>query len=85
MTRTTAKRGLSTHGTTDYSDVAAGDARNHRRPVRFDYTDGYVGITEYEVYEPVGNRVVGERVLLSPKQWDALVEFVQRRHPRSPR
>jgi hypothetical protein len=70
---------LNTHGITDYSDVIKGERRNHDHAVRFDVTDGFVGITQYSD-TPVGR--VGDRVLLSPVQWRALVEFVGRRHPR---
>lgn len=55
---------------TDYSKRIAGDAGNHRRGAQFDVTDGYVGITAFE------GRTVDARVLLSPKQMQALVAFI---------
>lgn len=59
-------------GITNYSAHVPGEVRNHHRPLRFDYTDGFIGIQEYE---PGGQ--IGERVLLSPKQWRELLKFVQ--------
>lgn len=73
-----------TNGVTDYSPVVPGTRGNHDLPVRFDYCDGYVGITQYEAYESVGQRTV-TRVLLNPAQWAELVAFVQQKHPRSVR
>jgi len=74
-----------TNGVTDYSDVVEGARGNYDWPVRFDYTDGFVGITQYEVYESVGQRQVKDRILLSPEQWQSLAEFVAKKHPRSTR
>jgi len=63
---------------TDYSRLEKGDPQNHYLSVRFDVTDGYVGITQLE-----GDRVKS-RVLLSPAQWQALTAFLKsaKRHRR---
>jgi hypothetical protein len=67
----------TTHGVTNYSERVKGERGNHDREVQFDVTDGFVGITAKD--GPTGEV---DRVLLSPVQWKALVEFVGRRHPR---
>lgn len=54
-----------------YSARIKGDAMNHGRDAAFDVDNGYVGITSCD-----GQRVI-DRVLLTPKQWNALVEFVR--------
>ena len=64
-------------GDTYYSKDVPGDSRNWKWPVRFDYTDGYIGIAM-----TIGARP-SERVLLTPKQFDELVKFVE--HERSVR
>lgn len=53
-----------------YSEDIGGDLRNHRLPVKFDWSDGYFGITQKE-----GKTI--DRVLLSPRQIRALIEFVK--------
>jgi len=58
-------------GLTAYSDRQAGDRGNHGTSVRFDLTDGYVGISQFV------ESTVADRVLLTPAQWRALREFVQ--------
>ena len=60
-------------GITRYSAVVKGGSGNWRRDVRFDVTDGYVGISAYEG----GNKPI-QRVLLTPKQFEALKVFVRR-------
>lgn len=67
---------MNTHGITDYSDRIPGQSRNHDWPVRFDVTDGCLGISQYEGDD------LKDRVLLSPEQVRALIEFYRRRHPR---
>lgn len=57
-------------GITRYSERINGSPRNYNWPVRFDVTDGYVGITQME------GDVVKDRVLLSPAQVQQLLEFV---------
>lgn len=57
-------------GTTRYSARIDGDTGNHGRPVRFDLTDGYLGITTW-VFGKV------ERVLLSPGQVKKLLAFLK--------
>jgi hypothetical protein len=70
----TAARELTT-----YSAVVDGDRANLQRPVRFDITDGYVGITQSDA----GTLFIGcERVLLSPMQWRALLRFVAKERRR---
>lgn len=68
-----AKTKAAARGMTVYSRRESGDTGNHRRAVRFDVTDGYVGITEYGGDD---GTIVLERVLLSPKQWFALKRFM---------
>ena len=63
---------VDTKGATTYSGVVNGDAQNHKLPVRFDVTDGYVGISQYD------GTLVADRVLLSPKQVQALVQFMRK-------
>lgn len=60
-------------GLTTYSDKVPGERRNYHQPVRFDLTDGYLGITQSE------NGAVKDRVLLSPKQVKELLAFVSKR------
>lgn len=61
------------NGTTIYSDEVTGSRENHNMPVRFDLTDGCLGITQM-------NGTSGlDRVLLTPLQLKALREFVDRR------
>ena len=62
-----------TRETTRYSRVEKGDAGNHQRHMQFDDTDGYIGISSTN---DDGSDV--QRVLLSPKQYRALVTFVKR-------
>jgi hypothetical protein len=52
-------------GRTVYTERIKGDEGNHGRDAQFDLTDGYLGITDFE-----------DRVLLSPAQVKALVNFV---------
>lgn len=58
-------------GITYYSDKVAGAKANYDRAIRYDYTDGFVGITAFE-----GAKVV-DRVLLSPIQVGRLLEFLK--------
>lgn len=57
---------------TVYSDRVQGDVGNFDWTVRFDVTDGYVGISQW------GDSGC-ERILLSPAQMKALFEFVRDR------
>lgn len=57
--------------TTQYSAAITGDKGNHLFPVRFDLTGQYLGIT---TTDPVDGTI--ERVLLSPAQVRALIQFV---------
>lgn len=57
------------------NDKVLGDASNSYQPVRFDDTDGYIGITQFE--GPVPGARVKERVLLTPVQMRALIRFVK--------
>lgn len=54
---------------THYSTDLPGDRDNHKWPAQCDFTDGYIGITQAQP-EP-------ERVLLTPRQFDELVRFVE--------
>lgn len=56
---------------TSYSDTVRGDAGNHGFAARFDVTDGYVGINQYDDGE------LTDRVLLSSAQVKALLVFLK--------
>jgi len=62
---------MKTDSVTRYSRVEIGDAANHGRHARFDYTGGYIGISDMN-----DKGFDGDRVLLTPKQFRALVKFV---------
>jgi hypothetical protein len=65
-----------------YSDELVGDARNYHRNARFDFSDGYLGLTQWEGRRgPLGYRNL-QRVLLSPAQVLALRQFITPRKPR---
>jgi hypothetical protein len=57
-------------GMTKYSATVPGTARNYNWPIRFDKTDGFVGITQLET-----DGRIKDRVLLSPKQITELLLF----------
>lgn len=59
-------------GDTEYSEKVPGTRGNYEWPVRFEVTDGYLGIAQYE-----GDKVK-DKVLLSPAQVRKLVAFVAR-------
>jgi hypothetical protein len=61
-------------GQTHYSDWIDGARGNYDWPVRYDRTDGYLGISQIE-----GGK---DRVLLSPKQVQELIKFIEQQ-PRS--
>ena len=61
-----------TRETTRYSHVEKGDAGNHQRHVQFDETDGYIGLSSTNAD---GSDI--QRVLLSPTQYRALVNFMK--------
>jgi len=56
---------------TEYSDQFAGDVGNYYQNVRFDFTSGYLGITQW-----ANQRGAIDRILLSPKQVKLLKEFL---------
>ena len=56
---------------TTYSDKIPGTTGNYNWPVRFDKTDGFIGITQLET-----DGSVKDRVLLSPKQIAKLQKFI---------
>jgi hypothetical protein len=66
---------------TTYSEKIPGDKRNYEWAVRFDNTGpadyahepGYIGITQFDE-----GGAAKERVLLSPKQMQALIEFARK-------
>lgn len=58
-------------GITRYSERIEGAIGNYKWLVRFDVTDGYLGISQME------DNKVKDRVLLSPKQVKAMNEFIQ--------
>lgn len=57
---------------THYSAEVDGDRGNSQQRVRFDVTDGYVGITQWP-----GPDAPASRVLLSPAQLTALRAFLR--------
>jgi hypothetical protein len=57
-------------GDTRYSEKVPGTTGNHYWTVRFDETDGFVGLVQ-----DIGGGVI-QRVLLSPEQFAALTAFV---------
>lgn len=59
-------------GETWYGDKVAGDTRNHKQAVRFDVTDKYVGIAQFDE-----SGTVNGRVLLTPKQAKSLAEWIK--------
>lgn len=58
-------------GRTYYSARIDGARGNYNLPVRFDMTDGFLGITQVE------SEKVSDRVLLSPEQVKKLIAFVE--------
>jgi hypothetical protein len=61
-------------GQTYYSERIKGERRNYNWPVRFDLTDGLLGITQ------LGDETVRDRVLLSPKQVQEMLKFLKSEH-----
>jgi hypothetical protein len=61
-------------GDTTYSDEVPGERMNYDWAVRFDKTDGFIGITQYDEHGKLK-----DRVLLSPDQLKALVVFARAR------
>lgn len=57
---------------TKYSDTIEGDSGNYKWGVRFDFTGGYVGITQY------ADKDVKDRILLSPTQVEEMAAFIKR-------
>lgn len=57
-------------GRTIYSEKIKGVPSNHNFAVRFDDTDGHLGITQFD------GEAVSDRVLLSPDQVRKLLNFV---------
>lgn len=58
-------------GLTIYSDAVEGETGNWDWRVKFDITDGYIGITQW-------NDDSSDRVLLSPRQVQALKRFIEK-------
>lgn len=56
-------------GHTYYSKKVKGAQGNYDWPVRFDRTDGYIGVNQYD------GEALKDRVLLSPAQVRELVKF----------
>ena len=56
---------------TVYSEKIEGTSGNYAWPVKFDFTDGFVGIDQYKDGDT-------DRVLLSPAQGRELIAFVKR-------
>jgi len=57
---------------TKYSDDVEGDDGNFNQAVRFDITDGYIGITQSEIHDV-------QRVLLTPRQVKKMLIFLKRK------
>lgn len=57
-------------GITRYSEKLKGARGNYNWAARFDITDGYLGITQFD------GEAVKDRVLLSPAQVQELLEFL---------
>lgn len=57
-------------GRTTYSEKIKGARGNYDWAVRFDLTDGYLGVNQYE------GEKLKERILLSPAQVRELLNFV---------
>lgn len=72
---------MSATGRTRYTEVIPGQRGNDDRSVRFDLTDGYLGVT---AFQRVGSMSVSARVLLSPYQLAALLKFVRARRRATP-
>lgn len=60
---------MAKKGTTVYGEKIKGARGNYNWPVRFDVTDGYLGVTQYD------GDTVKDRVLLSPAQVRELLKF----------
>lgn len=57
-------------GDTTYSEKIKGARGNYNWTVRFEKTDGFLGVTQYE------GETIKDKVLLSPDQVRELVSFV---------
>jgi hypothetical protein len=57
---------------TTYSKKIPGERGNFQLRVRFDQTDGFIGITQFD------DDGVSDRVLLSRKQVDELLKFISK-------
>jgi hypothetical protein len=64
-------------GRTIYGEKIKGVPGNYNFAARFDITDGYVGITQYD------GEAVTDRVLLSPAQVRELLNFVTAKKARA--
>jgi len=64
------------NGLTTYSEKIKGSEGNYDWEVRFDLTDGFLGITQFE------GQTVKDRVLLSPAQVRQLLAFVTEKKTR---
>lgn len=60
-------------GRTHYSQKIKGNRGNHNFQSRFDMSDGYLGITQWD------GETVTDRVLLSPAQVKELLDFVAKK------
>jgi hypothetical protein len=74
--------GGSVSDETFYSDLVPGERGNYRWPARFDVSDGYLGINSYYGPEETTEGALKDRVLLSPKQVRALIEFYAAHAPK---
>jgi hypothetical protein len=64
-------------GRTYYGEKIKGSPGNYGWQVRFDVTNGYLGISQYD------GEILKDRVLLSPAQVRQLVEFVAEKKSRA--
>ncbi len=68
---------MSSTGITRYSKRVPGTKRNWNWSVKFDKTDGYIGISQTHNEPLLEGELKLERVLLSRRQFRALVAFNQ--------
>ena len=59
-------------GRTEYSERVEGNRGNHNFGARFDMSDGYLGITQFD------GDAIPDRVLLSPRQVQELLAFIDK-------
>lgn len=66
------------NGLTKYSRLVGGTRANHNLSARFDLTDGFLGITQFD-----SNTKKSERVLLNRKQVAEMLQFINGKKQRN--